>query len=207
MASNVTGGFERMKAESQSGLAMRKIQLGFLQRFDWGAIEKLQDTVRDYLRPSPEERMKAYPKDIAEETLQGLYEEESVYGEELADLTSELAIVALYKKLEIDTKRAIKIVFPEQSDRDLFKWETLKNFLRGQGIDIENFSKYSEVDELRIINNCIKHSGIVDGNLSKFGEWKKGEHVTSLDRHFHRLALAAERYMADLTNALSSKLK
>jgi len=46
--------------------------------------------------------------------------------EEVEELAYELAIIALYKKIEITTKRAIKIVYPDINPQKLFKFKELK---------------------------------------------------------------------------------
>lgn len=93
----------------------------------------------------------------------------------VANLAYELAIIALYKKVEITTKKAIKILYPDIEQKDLYKIDFLKKQLKDKGIDIEAFTNYEAMNELRLINNCIKHSGLVDKKLAKYNGWIEGK--------------------------------
>ena len=64
---------------------------------------------------------------------------------------------------------------------------TLMRYFEKKGVDVKSFSTYSAVNELHLINNCIKHSGIVDERLSKKGRWKKGQRIKIPNQKFFRL--------------------
>jgi hypothetical protein len=58
---------------------------------------------------------------------------------------------------------------------------------------------------VRCLNNAIKHSQRVDGELAKFPGWrgKKGRNLGNLERHYVRSRSAAERYVSDLAGRMS----
>jgi hypothetical protein len=201
------GAFEKLRAESKSGLALRKIRLAFLKEFDWGHIRKLGDVISSYLQHPPEKRMEQYHGNLDPDLDQALYEEEIVYGKQLTRLSDELAVIALYRKLEIDTKKALKIVFPQESPKTFSYWRDLKRFLVTQGIDITLLPEYSVVNELRLINNCLKHSGVVDKELGAIDGWNQGKDLEGLGEHLYRLAEGTEQYMSALIDALHSNLR
>jgi hypothetical protein len=203
-----TNKFEKLKMESQSGVSFRKVQLCFLRDFNWSAIEKLYDLVASHLSNSPEQRMLQYSTDEFDvETKQGIYEEECGYSNELKNLAAEMIIVALYKKVEIDTKQAIKVTFPLENTRNLYLFKNLKEFLNNHRIDITTFPSYPKVNELRLINNCIKHDGTVSNELNEANPtWINGSKLSDLDKHFHEFSLAAEFYMSSLTTELQKLL-
>ena len=94
---------------------------------------------------------------------------------DVLDLMYELAIIALYKKVEITTKKAIRICFHDIEQKKLYRIDFLKKQLKDKGIDIEAFTNYKAMNELRLINNCIKHSGWVDDKLAAYNDWIEGK--------------------------------
>ncbi|MDC8443625.1 hypothetical protein JJO83_13095 [Halomonas aquamarina] len=108
---------------------------------------------------------------------------DDAYEAELIRQTSEeMVIIALYKTVEIATKRMLASsgLFSESEVRSFFRIKELKR-LAGQRVDrLEEIPGFYSYDELRCINNCIKHSGKVDDELSRFPRWGKGEKGKSL---------------------------
>ena len=60
------------------------------------------------------------------------------------------------------------------------------------------------VDELRCLNNAIKHERRVNGKLADFPRWKnkEGDKLGDLERHYLRLLPFAKKYLEDLTKRL-----
>ncbi len=56
-----------------------------------------------------------------------------------------------------------------------------------KGCDIKTLAGYSEFDELRLINNCIKHNGVVDKKLSGYSNWNEGDKLSKLYFSYNRL--------------------
>lgn len=100
----------------------------------------------------------------------------------VANLAYELAIIALYKKVEITTKKAIKILYPDIEQKDLYKIDFLKEQLKNKEMDIATFTNYKAMNELRLLNNCIKHSGLVDKKLAKYNGWIEGKPLNHIEK-------------------------
>ena len=137
--------------------------------------------------------------------LETLFDDDHHFLNEAQKLCHELAIVALYKMVEITSKRAIKTAYPDARSKDLFKINELKNFLRGKGVDITRFRHYKAMNEARCINNCIKHDGVVDSKLAAYSGWVVGSPLENLDRAYHRLVPECESYIAGLIDALIAR--
>lgn len=133
-------------------------------------------------------------------------EEEHSFLKESLSLAHELSIVALYKKIEISTKRAVTTAFPEVSAHSLFKIKDMKNALARKGIDIEKLPNFKAFDELRCINNDVKHSGQVGSELAVYG-WKHGKNLSDLDDAYKRLAPLASKYVSELVGELLKLVK
>lgn len=90
-----------------------------------------------------------------------------------------------------------------------FEWTPLKSRFRHLGIDLTSLSEYSTVDECRILNNKIKHLGVVDptlGNLPGF-RGALGQPITELKLPLQRYSDDVFNYVGrilQVTNALLS---
>ena len=70
-----------------------------------------------------------------------------------------------------------KILLKDSNDKFQIK-KLIKYFKEIYSLDIEALSNYQKFDELRLINNCIKHCGIVNKDLSNCNnKWKQGEEI------------------------------
>jgi hypothetical protein len=83
-------------------------------------------------------------------------------------ISYQLAIIGLSISLEIVMRNIIIHRFkPNKNIIDsLFKFKELIKFLTSKQIFISGIQNYKEYNELRCINNCLKHSGIVDKQLT-----------------------------------------
>lgn len=116
-------------------------------------------------------------------------------------LGDELSILALYKKIEVHTIRVVKKKLPSTANKNLSIFSNLKESLLP--IKIESIDGYSGFNELRLINNSIKHSGKVSSELAKeFPHWKKDAELSDLESTYQRLLPEVERYVSDLTEKL-----
>lgn len=101
---------------------------------------------------------------------------------DVVNLTYELTIIALYKKVEITTKKAIKILYPNIEQKNLYRIDFLKQQLKNHGIDIVTFTNYKAMNELRLLNNCIKHSGLVNNELAEYNGWIEGKSLNYIEK-------------------------
>lgn len=80
---------------------------------------------------------------------------------------AEMRIVHLFRAYEITLKKLIKIAFPTANERDFFNWEKLREFCKSNGFNIKSIPSYSEINQLRLVNNCIKHSANINDDVKK----------------------------------------
>jgi len=114
--------------------------------------------------------------------------------DDFATLSSEFAIVGLWRCVELYRKRAVSI---DNSTRKLSNLQ----------ITEENIRCARSVNELRCLNNALKHEQRIGGDLVKlkFQRWrgKDGENLGNLKPHYGRLRPLVERYLEDLTDRLN----
>lgn len=117
---------------------------------------------------------------------------------QVRNLANELSITALYKLVEIHTKKVIKWHLPSIESKKLFNINSLDKALPFNLADVKSYSNF---DELRELNNSIKHLGTVSEKLSeKYSNngWKQGNDLEHLDKVYERLAPKISVYMDDL---------
>lgn len=128
--------------------------------------------------------------------------------EELNDfkiLSSEFGIIGLWRCIELFNKSAVRIALGPDAAKSVFRHEEFKKNLLKLHIDEKKIRCSKSIDELRCLNNAIKHERKVDDHLSKFNKWRtrKGERLGDLDSHYKRLRPLSERYLRNLTNRMN----
>jgi hypothetical protein len=87
----------------------------------------------------------------------------------------EMAIIYLFKNLEIAMKRAIKTAYPQANTRDFFNWKDLNNFLSSKNIKASEIKGFKEFEELRKVNNNLKHGELISTEVKAILEFKETE--------------------------------
>jgi len=142
--------------------------------------------------------------------------------EKFAWLYSEFAIIGLWRCIELYRKSAMGFAVSKRAARRAYKHEKFKKDLLRLNIEETKIRCARSVDELRCLNNAIKHERRVNGELAKFPRWKKkkgdenskrtklsrwrkkkDDELGDLKDHYLRLRPLAERYLEDLTKRLS----
>lgn len=106
----------------------------------------------------------------------------------------------LWRCVEIFRKRTIANVLGASHAQDTYKHHEFRRALSRLGISEAALRCADSVDELRCINNAVKHEGCVGTKLAEHSLWKKrqGEELGDLRAHYLRLRPLAERYIEDL---------
>jgi len=127
--------------------------------------------------------------------------DESYVLDEVLDLGGQLAIVALYRIVELKISKILGWRWSEEDIKkmNLYKADRLAKALRGKlGIDIKVLPGFAAVDELRLLNNAIKHQGRVSAQLAKYSGWVQGEPLRELGAAYTRLAPPVPVYLKAL---------
>jgi len=126
-------------------------------------------------------------------------EDQAYFAGEVRKLSHELCIVALYRQIELHSKRVAKRNFPCLDNRQLFNIASLK---RALPFDLETLPQFAAFDELRLLNNAIKHTGRVSDELAKsFPNWKLGEELKYLDTRYEHLEPLVKEYVKAFVSA------
>lgn len=114
---------------------------------------------------------------------------------------SEMKIVNLYKSLEIDTKHILARVYEDTDSKQFFRWDLLISFLKTKGIKPNNLIGYTEVNQLRVVNNQIKHGGDLKEEIKNISEFNESNTFTyqSLDNFLQRVEEPVNNYFTELS--------
>ena len=122
--------------------------------------------------------------------------EQMISAQAAKDLGDELSIVALYKKVEAKTGRIIKRHIPAAGPKNL---SYFKQFCEALPFGIETVSGFVSFNELRLLNNSIKHGGVVSQELAdNFPLWTIGAELKELGSAFSRILPGVKTYVSDL---------
>ena len=78
---------------------------------------------------------------------------------------------------------------------------------RDHNINVEALNNYRAVDELRLINNAIKHENKLSKPLAKYNGWIGETELGDLERAFERPSAKIPEYMKDLMEKLIAAKK
>ncbi len=123
--------------------------------------------------------------------------DEDAQLKEFAWLYSEFAIIGLWRCIELYEGRAKRHIRRHEQSAMRSALDIIK--------DEEKKIRCAEsVNELRLLNNAIKHERQVGEDLAKISIWKnkKSDKLGDLESHYYRLRPFAKQYLEDLTERL-----
>jgi hypothetical protein len=140
---------------------------------DWGDTGRLEDPWERWAAGRDMFRLMCSAENHAEEV------------SELLFLLDELTILAIYRFIEVERTKRLSELFPHLDRAKLSRVEYLHSALPFT----RSLFGAEQVNELRLICNCIKHSGTVSRQLAKANPgWKAGKRLSSLREAYDRLA-------------------
>lgn len=121
---------------------------------------------------------------------------------DVVELGGQLAMVALYRVVELNTKALLRFRY-HGAAADLYKIDALRQKLLSDfNVDLRNLTNFASVDEIRLINNAVKHDGKVSSALAHYPGWTRGDALEGLEAVFDRLSPAVPDYLMALGNVV-----
>lgn len=131
-------------------------------------------------------------------------------AKEAMSLAEELAFIGLYKTIEIRINKAVRAsgLMSNAKIKGLYIKDTLIKNFAAIGIKLEAVANYKEFCELKLINNAIKHSGVVSPELASLNPaiWIVGHPITDFAKHFKRLLRPNINFLSGIGLELCSKV-
>lgn len=89
-----------------------------------------------------------------------------------------MRVINIFSDLEIEIKSLIQQAYPNTNKKNFHKWENISVFFNTKGVDFKNIDGYNEANQIRIVNNSIKHSNIPSDDVFAIPEFNGLENFT-----------------------------
>jgi len=125
--------------------------------------------------------------------------------DELLLLAEQSAVQALYRVVELNSVKIAEWRWGAETvkTKQLFRADRLESELSLQlQLDVKKLPGFSAVDELRLLNNAIKHEGVVSDKLAKYAGWTAGSPFANLDSFVRRVAPDVPKYLEALAASI-----
>jgi len=135
-------------------------------------------------------------------TMYSIIEDEGVFITQVQYLADELSIVALYRLIEIKHKRLLEIIKKKPSSNYSYWGNVTDDFP-----EIKSLNHYPIVNELRLLNNSIKHGGVVSKWLAEITDLygNENEELQNIGENYERLLEGAKEYVKELYGYVSAQ--
>ena len=121
----------------------------------------------------------------------------------------EMKIIYAFKFLEINIKKLIRTAFPGINTKAFYKWDSLNSFLKGKNIQPSKLAGYTEVTQIKDVNNSLKHAGIFNDDIKKkIPEFNGKDSISfnELNLFYSRIKDYPTTYLNKLASAIQSEL-
>jgi hypothetical protein len=135
--------------------------------------------------------------------------QDMMYLEEEIIAICETKIIYGFKHFEISLKKLLRIAFGQNDQIKKFKWHELINFFKQKNIDISKLNGYEGINQLRILNNVLKHSNEnIDNQIANFPEFKNKDHFhfPLLINFYKRVKNSPVIFLASLSSEIQKYL-
>lgn len=124
------------------------------------------------------------------------------------ELVKKLQIVGFYLTIEKSIKDIMKLsdLFDEDEINYSFRINDLKKSFKNKACDLKQLNGFIEFDELRCINNCIKHGGYVGSELAVYGNWIENQKLEKLDEAYYRLKDDVQIFINNIKDEIIKKI-
>ncbi|HHT9079604.1 TPA: hypothetical protein ACT5CJ_002392 [Flavobacterium psychrophilum] len=152
-----------------------------------------------------EEKLSKIYNDYDDENLN--YDWDSYFLVKELEALSEMKIIYAFKHFETGLKFLINASYNVTDKSKMYKWEFISDFLKSKKIDIKKVKGYSEINELRNVNNSIKHSQILDSKSlpKEFQNKTKIEHTDILN-FYKRIEDSPKLFLSNLSDLIFDDL-
>lgn len=135
--------------------------------------------------------------------------EDILFTEDEITALYEMKIIYAFKHLEINIKKLLRATYADNNIVKQSKWEMIISFLNSKGIKIKEVDGFKNVDELRIVNNSLKHADRnLDQSLNSIPEFKNKDNFSyrELDEFYERVKSAPIKFLESLAKLIYNDL-
>ena len=117
---------------------------------------------------------------------------------------SEMRVIFLFKTIENAIKEILVIAFPKVKKQSLYRWDVIENLLKSNGVELDKLDGYETANQLRKVNNNIKHSDNITEETKKIPHWKRETNFTyeNIDAFYNNIHELIIKFMKNLGEAI-----
>lgn len=123
-------------------------------------------------------------------------------------ILSEMRIIYLFKSVETNLKSIIEIAYPQVDSKYFYRWDNLNTFLKSLAIRYARSEGYNEVDELRRVNNSIKHNLTLSTDIKTILEFNMDSekiNYKNFQSFYSRVKPFASKYVNNIAGAIMAE--
>lgn len=126
-----------------------------------------------------------------------LYKQQS----QIKCIANESIVINLWATIEQYTNRILKFLLSNE-EFGSHQWDSLVKKFSANHIDLTSLSSYDTINELRVLNNKIKHSYVVDTTLARFPFFLQynGKFINEVPLRIHDYTLSSYHFIVQLIN-------
>jgi hypothetical protein len=137
------------------------------------------------------------------------YIQDAHYLEDELFALFEMKIIYAFKHLEINIKQLLFAAYQDNYINRQFKWDTIVQFLNSKSIIAKDVTDYENINQLRNVNNSLKHSNkVVDQSIKNITEFKDRDtiHYIDLEVFYNRVKKSPNKFLTSLVAYIFSDI-
>lgn len=131
------------------------------------------------------------------------YIQDVIYLEDELFALFEMKIIYAFKHLEINIKQLLFAAYQDNYIKKQFKWDSIIQFLNSKKINIKDLNDYENINQLRNVNNSLKHSDkVIEHTIKNIPEFKDKETISyyELELFYNRLKKSPNTFLISLVS-------
>ena len=185
--------------------------ISFVENLKGNSFSEVVFEQTESLQKKLNKRIEDYIKNQGESYIDDAYylHLDTEFLEDKLSALSEMNIVYAYKNFEINFKKLISVAYGI-SIKEFYKWESIINFLKSKGIKPSELEGFQQVNDLRKLNNHIKHSTSrkIDNKIKSIAEFSKEEYLehNSLSLFYKRIKNVPYTFLDNISTEIYKNL-
>jgi hypothetical protein len=131
------------------------------------------------------------------------YIQDAIYLEEELFALYEMKIIYAFKHLEINIKQLLFAAYQDNYINRQFKWDSIIQFLNSKSIIAKELNEYENINQLRNVNNSLKHSNkVIDQSIKNIPEFKDKDTLSynDLELFYNRIKKSPNIFLTSLVS-------
>ena len=131
------------------------------------------------------------------------YIQDVFYSEDELFALFEMKIIYAFKHLEINIKQLLFSAYHDKYINRQFKWDSIIQFLNSKSIIAKELNEYENINQLRNVNNSLKHSDkVIDLPIKNIPEFKDKDTFTysDLELFYNRVKKSPNTFLISLAS-------